>query len=335
MGATFVVTLREAFEAALLLGIVYSYLDKTGTRSQYRRVTVGAALGVVASVGLGMAVSVLSGPLLDLGPDLVTTAVMFFAVGLLTWHAWWMREHARAMKGQVQHQIDTARTTQRLWIVTLIAFTGVFREGAETVLFLWGLMAQASSTGWSSAAGGVVGVATAVIFGWAIFRGGKRVSLPKFFATTTVLLMLLAAGLFSAGIARLQGLGVLPFGAALWDSSFILSDRGLLGGFMAGLVGYRAQPSALEVGGYLGYLLVAGGLLYGRSSPPSAPSPRPRRRASDAETVGTRLDCVPRDRAGGAPLNRSVPQTTSFPFGSQGGAHQTRESDERRRGLGG
>src|SRR5574337_692085 len=153
MGATFIVTLREAFEASLILGIVYTYLDKVNARDQYRHVTLGGLLGLLASVGLGVAVGFASGPLLDLGPDLVATAVIFFAVGLLTWHAWWMQQHARAIKGQVQHRIDEARRTQRLWIVALIAFTGVFREGAETVLFLWGLMAQAaSSSGWANVA---------------------------------------------------------------------------------------------------------------------------------------------------------------------------------------
>ena len=102
MGATFVITLREAFEAALLLGIVYTYLDKVGGRDHYRYVTLGGALGAGASVLAGIAVSVLSGPLLDLGPDLIGAAVMFVAVVVLTWHGWWMRQHARAVRGDVQ-----------------------------------------------------------------------------------------------------------------------------------------------------------------------------------------------------------------------------------------
>jgi len=265
MGATFVITLREAFEASLILGIVYTYLDKIGARDQYRHVTLGGVLGLLASVGLGVGIGFLSGPLLDLGPDLITVAVIFFAVGLLTWHAWWMQQHARAIRGHVQLRIDEARATQRLWIVTLIAFTGVFREGAETVLFLWGLMAQATSaSGWANVLGGVAGVGTAAVLGWTIFRGGHHLSLPRFFAATTVLIMLLAAGLFSTGVGRLQGLGVLPMTDALWDTSWLLSDRSLAGGFLGGLVGYRARPSAFEAGAYALYLIVAGFLLFGR-----------------------------------------------------------------------
>src|SRR2546422_839975 len=140
MAATFVVTLREGFEAALLLGIVYACLDRFGARDHYRWVTLGGVLGLVASILMGIAVTLLSGPLLDLGPDLVGAAVIFAAVGLLTWHGWWMSRHAQALRGDVQRRVAEAEATRRLSVLGLIAFTGVFREGAETVLFLWGLV---------------------------------------------------------------------------------------------------------------------------------------------------------------------------------------------------
>jgi high-affinity iron transporter len=264
MGATFIITLREAFEASLILGIVYTYLERIGARDSYRYVTWGGVLGLLVSVGMGIGVGYLSGPLLDLGPDLVGAAVIFAAVILLTWHAWWMQQHARSIRGQVQHRIEEARAAQRLWMVGLIAFTGVFREGAETVLFLWGIMAQAgSTTGWGSVLGGVTGVAAAGAIGWAIFHGGRHLSLSKFFAVTTVFIMLLAAGLFSTGTGRLQGLGFLPMGEPLWDTSSVLSDRTVLGSFLSGLVGYRARPSTLEVIAYIAYLVTAAVLLWG------------------------------------------------------------------------
>jgi high-affinity iron transporter len=266
MSATFVVTLREAFEAALLLGIVYTYLDMVGARDHYRYVTLGGVLGAVASVLLGVGLSVLSGPLLDLGPDLIGTAVIFVAVVLLTWHGWWMRQHARAIKGDVQRRLEQAGAGHRVWVVGTIAFVGVFREGAETVLFLWGLMTQTSVTGWGGITGGVLGIATAGVLGWAIFRGGRQLSLPRFFALTSVLLLLVAAGLFSTGVGKLEAFGLLPGTATLWDTSRVLDDHGGVGGFLAGLVGYRARPSALEALAYVAYLLTAGTLFFGRTA---------------------------------------------------------------------
>jgi high-affinity iron transporter len=263
MGATFVITLREAFEAALLLGIMYGYLDRTGARREFRWVTLGGVLGLAVSLVMGVAVGYLSGPLLDLGPDLVAAGVMLLAVALLTWHAWWMQKNARATRGEVEQRLRQARAARQLWVVALIAFVGVFREGAETVLFLWGLMAEASgAAGWGGVVGGVAGVGVAAVLGWMVFRSGRRVSLSGFFTATTVLILLLSAGLLSAAIGRLAGLGFLPMTSALWDTSWILDDRSLVGSFAAGLVGYRASPSVLEVVAYAGYLLVVGGLLF-------------------------------------------------------------------------
>jgi high-affinity iron transporter len=263
VGATFVVVLREGFEAALLLGIVYAYLTQLGHPESRRWVTVGGALALVASVAMGVAVTFLSGPLADLGPDVIAIGVIFVAVALLTWHGWWMGRHARELRGEVQRRIDEAHATQRLWMVGLIAFTGVFREGAETVLFMWGLMTQLQDvTGWGALAGGAAGLAGAGILGWLVFQGGRRLSIRHFFAATSVLLLLLAGGLFSAGIGRLQGAGVLPGGDPLWDTTWLLDDHGVVGGFLAGLVGYRARPSGLEVLAYVLYVVGAGMLFF-------------------------------------------------------------------------
>ena len=266
MGATFIVTLREAFEAALVLGIIYSYLQRIGARDGFPYVTRGGVLGLLASLAIGIGVSYLSGPLLDVGPDVITVVVIFAAVTLLTWHAWWMQQHARLIKSNVQDRIDAARATNRLWVVGMIAFTAVFREGAETVLFLWGIVAQTGG-GWGSVAGGVAGVASAAAIGWAIFRGGQRLSLTRFFSVTTIFIMLLAAGLFSSGVARLQGMGLIPLSEPLWNTSWLLPDASLVGGFLSGLVGYRAQPTLPEVCVYVAYVLVVSLLLFGRRTP--------------------------------------------------------------------
>jgi high-affinity iron transporter len=263
MGATFVIVLREGFEAALLLGILYAYLTKLGRPESRRYVTAGAVLALIASIAMGMAVSVVSGPLGDVGPDVIAIGVIFLAVVLLTWHGWWMGRHAREIRGEVQRRIDEAHARQRLWLVGLIAFTGVFREGAETVLFLWGLLVQVEG-GSSGLAlvGGMAGLLGAAVLGWLVFQGGRRLSVQRFFTATSALLLLLAAGLFSTGVGKLQGIGLLPAGDPVWDTSGLLDDHGPLGGVLTGLVGYRARPTALEVAAYSVYFIVAGALFF-------------------------------------------------------------------------
>jgi high-affinity iron transporter len=274
VGGTFVITLREGFEAALVLGLIYTYLDKIGARRKFRYVTTGAIVGVAASALLGLIVSLLSGPLVDLGPDLIGAAVLFAASGTLTWHGWWMRQHARAVRGELEERIGAAHARQQFWIVGVIAFTAVFREGAETVLFLWGLLTQigARAGGTLLALGGFLGVAGAVMLGLLVFQGARQVNPRRFFAWTTVFLLLLAAGLFSTGVGRLQSLGVLPTADTLWDTSAWLDDGGFFGSLLAGLLGYRARPSTLEGAAYVAYLVGAGWLLFGGGAAPSAAS---------------------------------------------------------------
>ena len=263
MGAAFVITLREAFEAALVLGIVYTYLARVGASRHAHLVTAGAVLGLLASVGMGWGMTVLSGPLADIGPDVIAIGVMFAAAGLLTWHGWWMRRQGSALRGTVERRLDDARTSGRFWVLAMIAFTGVFREGAETVLFLWGVVSQTGATAMASTVGAVLGMVGAAALGWGVFAGGRRLSLRRFFAVTSVVLLLVASGLFSTGVGRLEGFGVLPRTPEVWDTSGVVDDHSLAGSFLAGLVGYRARPSALELVSYVGYAAIAWWLFFG------------------------------------------------------------------------
>ena len=92
---------------------------------------------------------------------------------------------------------------------------------------------------------------------------------------TTRFIMFLAPRACSAASGAGQGLGVLPMFDALLDTSWLRRERGLAGGFLAGLVGYRPQPSALEVGAYAASLVAACRLLFGRLGFPLLPPVRP------------------------------------------------------------
>src|SRR5947208_839659 len=169
MAATFVVTLREGFEAALLLGIVYACLDRFGARDHYRWVTLGGALGLVASILMGIAVTLLSGPLLGLGPDLVAAAVIFAAVGLLTWHGWWTSRHAQAVRGDVQRRVAGAEAARRLSVLRPIGFTGGVRG------FATGLVAYRAGPTLIE----FTGYALYLVVASALFFGGRRATGPR------------------------------------------------------------------------------------------------------------------------------------------------------------
>jgi high-affinity iron transporter len=138
----------------------------------------------------------------------------------------------------------------------MLAFVGVFREGVETVLFLWGLLLQAGpSAGLSTQmAGGLFGIVAGVVIAWLFFKGFGHLDLRLFFKVTGVLLLFIAAGMLASAGGRLVGAGLLPpLIEPLWDSSWLLDEQSLFGSLVAGLFGYRSHPSLLEVLLYCGY----------------------------------------------------------------------------------
>jgi high-affinity iron transporter len=85
------------------------------------------------------------------------------------------------------------------------------------------------------------------------------------------LLLLVAAGLFASALARLDNLGYVPSTQSVWDTSRLLKDGKGLGGFFAGLIGYRARPTLLEALAWLTYVVSVGALLW--MPRPSRPMP--------------------------------------------------------------
>ena len=106
-----------------------------------------------------------------------------------------------------------------------------------------------------------------------------------------MLLLLVAAGLLGTAVGRLQTLGFLPATGVAWDTSWLLDDHGTVGGFLTGLVGYRAQPSTLEVAVYAVYVALAGWLFFGGDTPGRRPSPSPR---PGTVTIGGKEPLAPR-----------------------------------------
>jgi high-affinity iron transporter len=131
----------------------------------------------------------------------------------------------------------------------------VLREGAETVLFVSGAL-----TGAPAAAVTVVGsIAIGLVMGCAagvlMYAGLSRIPARRLFATTNVLIALLAASIASQLVQALSQAGLVASGGGpLWDSSFALSQDSAVGTILHALVGYEAQPTALQLVSYLAVL---------------------------------------------------------------------------------
>ena len=256
MFETLLIVWRESLEAALIVGVLLTYLARSGQRSGIPYVWAGSLLAVLAALACGVASNDAASHLDADLQELVQAGILFLAVAVLTWMILWMHRNAAGLGGELRRKADQALATGRLVGLATIAFVAVFREGLETVLFLWGVLVQrADLTALPFVAAGLGGAALAVATAWLFFRGFQFLSLRRFFRVTGVLLLLVAAGLLVSGVNKLIGLGYLsPMVSQVWSTAWLVRDDGPLGAFLAALVGYRSRPSLAEVLAFVAYV---------------------------------------------------------------------------------
>jgi high-affinity iron transporter len=272
VGATFVIALREGLEAALVVSILLAYLHKVGRSDQTRLVWIGTAVALVTSVLAGTVIFVVGAEFEGRTEQLFEGFVTLAAVVVLTWMIFWMRRQGGRLRGELQDKVDTALVGGGLAIASL-AFFAVLREGVETALFFYAAAQGTAAAGGVAAqvVGATLGLALAVTLGVLLYRGGIRLDLRTFFRVTGVALVVVAAGLFAYSLHELQEAGLLPFlTATAFDIASTLPDDAGPGALLRSLVGYNADPTWLEVVGWLGYLLIVGGLFL---RPAAAPAP--------------------------------------------------------------
>lgn len=195
---TFVITLREGFEAALIVGLILAYLAKTGQRQQATAVWWGVAAAALTSVAIGATLFLSVGELEGTSEMVYEGATMIFAAALVTWMAFWMRKQAATIGSHLREQVsESLRTGGAIGLAT-VAFIAVAREGLETALFLFASTENSGPV--LAVVGGVLGLVAAVGLGVAFYRGALKLDLSKFFTATSVLVIAFAAYLVYGGI---------------------------------------------------------------------------------------------------------------------------------------
>ncbi|MFW9964988.1 MAG: FTR1 family protein [Candidatus Sifarchaeia archaeon] len=258
--APFVVSLREGIEAALIIAIMLSYLRKTGRENLKRGVIYGTSLAFVCSLLLATMMAMIWGAFEGPMMNVFEGSVVLIAAILLTSMIFWMRKASFGLASEIEQSVEEGVTKTRLSLA-LLAFALILREGVELVLFTAALAIQEGSTTYI---GAFLGLIVATFVGFSIYQGSLRINFKSFFNTTSVLLVLFAAGMIAYGIHELQEVGILAIGPLeVWninppllpDGSYpLLHEKGLIGGLAKALFGYNGNPSALEVIAYLGYL---------------------------------------------------------------------------------
>ena len=208
MFESLVITLREGIEAALVVGILLTYLDKTGRIGLKRAVLWGLGAGIVASALCAAAFSAL-GVEEERYEGWLMLAGALFVISMVVW----MWRTARGLKRRIESQVEsiTSRTSGPVGLGLFgLTFLLILREGIETVLFL--ATVNLTTDALLSFAGGLAGLAIATAFGVALVRGTVRIDLGRFFKVTEIVLIVLAAQLLIGGLHELGELGTIPLG---------------------------------------------------------------------------------------------------------------------------
>jgi len=258
---SFIITFREALEAALVVGIVLSYLVRT-RQTQYNNVVyLGVVSGIVASIIGAILFTTIAGGFAGKAEKIFEGITMLVGALLLTTMILWMMKQKQIAR-ELEHRVASELTKTHRFGLCLLVFTAVLREGIETVIFLSAASFVSSN---NSIIGALAGITAAILLGYAIFLGSKKINIKKFFNITSILLILFAAGLVAHGIHELQEAKIIPtIIEHIWDINPsvapdgaypLLHEKGYIGSILESLFGYNANPSLIEVLSYIAYLL--------------------------------------------------------------------------------
>jgi high-affinity iron transporter len=265
LGAAIIV-FREVLEAAMIVGIVAA--AARGRPGRARWLAGGIAGGVAASI----LVASLTGRLADLadgaGQELLNAAILSLAVAMLAWHLIWMSRHARDLSRDAKKLgEDVADGRRDLSALAVVVGLAVTREGSETALFLYGLIAGGGTSISTVLGGGALGLALGVLAGAGLYAGFVRIPARWFFSATSGLILLLAAAMASQCARVLIQADLLPsLATPFWDLSRSLSNDSSLGTLLHALIGYDAAPAGMQVLFYVAALvLIASGMQLSRA----------------------------------------------------------------------
>lgn len=254
MLASFLLSLREGLEAALIIGIVLGVLNKLQRRDLVAPVWLGAASAAGLAAVSALALNWLGMALSGRAEQIFEGLVLFFAAGVLTWMIFWMRRASLNLKSEIEAKTRQALRGGGLFA---LAFLSVFREGIELALFL--LAVRQSASPLQTVGGAMLGLFAAATLGLVLFSSTRRLNLRAFFTVTNFLLIIFAAGMIGLGIHEFNEAGIIPaLTEHLWDLNGVLNEKSDLGLLLKALFGYNGNPSLTEVLGYLAYL---GGIL--------------------------------------------------------------------------
>ncbi|MEY2447535.1 MAG: high-affinity iron transporter [Acidimicrobiaceae bacterium] len=248
---TFVIGLREGVEASLIVGIIAAFLGQQGRRDSLRWVWAGVGLAVALCLAVGIALHLLEDSLPQKEQEALETVVGLVAIAMVTWMIVWMRKHSRGLKREIESSAGAALVRGSAKALVGMAFLAVLREGFETSFFLVALLQNADSQT-SGLVGAVLGIAVACVIGFALYKGGLRLDLARFFKATGVVLVVVVAGLAAFAAHTAHEATWLTIGQGeLVDLSSFVKPGSVQAALVTGILGIQPKPVVAEAVAWL------------------------------------------------------------------------------------
>ncbi|MFG1301725.1 FTR1 family protein [Xanthobacter sp. V3C-3] len=277
MIAALLIVFREVLEAGIVTGVVLAASE--GIPQRGRWIALGIFGGLAGSALLALFADQIANTFEGSGQDLLNAAILSVAVVMLVWTVVWMASHGRQMVAEVKEVGRAVKEGRRpLAALAIVVGMAVLREGVEVVLFCFGMVSTGTET-WSSVAlGGLIGLAGGGAVSLVLYRGLVAIPLKHLFKVTALLITLVAAGLAAQSVGILQDAGFIQALAdPVWNSGWLLADDSALGRVLRTLIGYRAEPTGMQVIAYLAtvaVIVVFSAIVNGRIGAPAAAAPR-------------------------------------------------------------
>ncbi|HEV7753628.1 MAG TPA: iron uptake system protein EfeO [Baekduia sp.] len=254
---TFVIGLREGVEAALIISIIATFLRQEGRTDALRWVWAGVIAAATICLAVGITLHVVDQELPQREQEGLETIVGAVAVVMVTFMIVWMRRHGAALAGELRENAGSALRQGSVGALIGMAFFAVFREGLETAVFLVAAF-QSSTNPATAGLGAILGLAAAIVIGVALYRGGIRLNMARFFRFTGVVLALVAAGLVASAFHTAHEAGWVDFGQGqAIDLSWLVVPGTWTAALLTGMLGLQPRPTDVELIAYLAFAIPA------------------------------------------------------------------------------
>ncbi|QOG19210.1 FTR1 family iron permease [Bradyrhizobium sp. SEMIA] len=262
MLAALVIVFREVFEAGLIVGIVLAVTRGVARRNRW--VAGGLLAGVAGACFVAASAGGLSQLFEGMGQELFNAAILGVAVLMLTWHNVWMARHGREIAVEMRAVGQAvAEGSKPLLALAVVVGVAVLREGSEVALFLYGVVASDGGSALALIVGGCLGLLLGAAVCLLTYLGLVRIPPRPLFATTTVLITLLAAGMAAQAVAFLERANWLTsLDTVVWNSGWLLPETSIPGRALHTLIGYTDQPTQMQLLVYLTVIVTTKWLMW-------------------------------------------------------------------------